>query len=828
MRTNNSTTHSYYMNAKQILTAVGLSLAVTAMAAPLTPEQALQRARSNGPARIAAKMKGDVKPVFTAVSPEGVTGAYVFNLADGGYSILSADDVALPVLAYSDKGFIDASDMSPEMKWWLSEYAREIEWASKKGIKSEGQKRVVDASWSAISPLIATRWGQDAPYNNDCPKINDKITYTGCVATSMAQVMNYHKYPEKGVGIKQYSWSSQGRRLTINFSQKEFDWNSMLNSYLPGKYTEEQAAAVSYLMKACGYSVEMNYGLSASGAQGSSIAPALKEYFNYDEGCRSVQRIIYSPTQWEAMFYENLRDCGPIVVNGQSPLQGGHSFICDGYDGKGFFHFNWGWNGMSDGYYSLSALNPDAQGIGGATGGFNFSQNAILGIQPPTGKPYEQEPDRVLQYGTLNASISGKTINLGVSDYNPLGWSNATDHRITCYIGAIIEPIDGTPGETMSKNGTMNGVAKLTAENYNAYFPAERTTFIVELPDLPDGKYKVYSASCPVEGENPQWTPMATPWGMINYCILTVSGGQYSVENVKADRIVFSDVKTLSPLYAGKNVLFSAQMANHSNIELSQGLSPVLCDASGKETFMGESIIVDLSAGETIEKQWVSRFYNKNGLLATVQKETNFTLKFKDPQTNLYAEGIEIPVVLLPNPGAATVMLTGYSMDCDSRQDYLDFRNVAIIDNLKDHITGKLTFKVTKGFYDGIVTFSLSMADGDSTTEQIVLNDDMYHDYAFVARNETKEINFDLYYPDFKLGHVYYLNATYTLGSRVNDFGGLKFFFGDPLGVDEISTDANSEAEYYSLQGIRLSEPTDGQLVIERRAGKTVKKVFRK
>jgi hypothetical protein len=43
---------------------------------------------------------------------------------------------------------------------------------------------------------------------------------------------------------------------------------------------------------------------------------------------------------------------------------------------------NWGWGGNSDGYFTLNALNPPALGTGGGSGGYNYGQNAIIGIVP--------------------------------------------------------------------------------------------------------------------------------------------------------------------------------------------------------------------------------------------------------------------------------------------------------------------------------------------------------------------------------------------------------------------------------------------------------------
>lgn len=232
------------------------------------------------------------------------------------------------------------------------------------------------------APLVKTTWNQGAPYNDLCPQKNGQITYTGCVATSTAQVMNYHQWPPQGTGTVSYDWN--GQTLSMDFGATTFAWNDMLDSYPTATTgTDAQRQAVATLMKACGYALHMTYGLSedgGSGAYSSDIANVLINNFSYDVTARYVQREFYSPEEWEQMIYDNLADIGPAIYGGHGSL-GGHSFICDGYDTDGLFHINWG--GTSDGYFRLSALDPPSLGAGGGAGGFNSQQNATLGIRKP-------------------------------------------------------------------------------------------------------------------------------------------------------------------------------------------------------------------------------------------------------------------------------------------------------------------------------------------------------------------------------------------------------------------------------------------------------------
>lgn len=284
----------------------------------------------------------------------------------------------------------------------------------------------------------------------------------------------------------------------------------MIDTYLPGQYTEAQADAVAYLMKAAGYSVKMDYAQDSSGALAMNIANGLRKYFNYDSNIFYTLREYYSATQWAQMIYDNLKNVGPLLYGGGSMLGGGHSFVCDGYDGNGYFHFNWGWSGMSDGYFSLDALNPSSLGSGGGGGGgYNFTQDAVFGIQPPTGKPTEDRPLAVTQMGSLFGQISGSTLAFGLFVQEGAAWVNYNPTDMKVQFGAIIEPLGETQGE---KKFTL-----ISDKRYNIVpgYGADPNTMKpqVNLNDLnlADGKYKFTIATIAIGEENAKPCRCSTP-----------------------------------------------------------------------------------------------------------------------------------------------------------------------------------------------------------------------------------------------------------------------------------------------------------------------------
>lgn len=346
---------------------------------------------------------------------------YVYENANGeGWVMVAANDVAHPILAYSNTGTFRTDNQPANLKVWLRGYDRQITRAAQD--ENYVANEQVQNEWKTlrkganpvkaavvVSPLIKTGWDQDSPYWNSCPQKSGSRCYTGCVATAMAQVMNYHQWPKKGTG----SHTIKGTSYYANFGSTTYDWDNMLNSY-SGSSTSAQKTAVATLMYHCGVAVDMQYGTADEGGSGAytidyngywsgkgtmCAETALKQFFGYnaetikgyyrdgdsDEGMKS-----WTKSEWIAMLKEELDAQRPIMYSGagyedpSDPDTGyGHSFVCDGYDSSNKFHFNWGWSNSCDGYYDVDALEPSEPGSGGGNGEYNLEQDVIVGIMPP-------------------------------------------------------------------------------------------------------------------------------------------------------------------------------------------------------------------------------------------------------------------------------------------------------------------------------------------------------------------------------------------------------------------------------------------------------------
>lgn len=313
---------------------------------------------------------------------------YVFNSEDAdGYVIVAADNVATPILGYSYSGSLDVDSMPENMRWWLSEYDREIQWAITQGIEPTADTKAEWQSLSTtrkakqaeviVSPLIKTEWSQETWYNNKCPYDANagKRCLTGCVATAMAQIMKYWEHPAKGRGSHSYE-SSYGV-LSADFGNTTYDWSNMPND-LGLLSSNAQINAISTLMYHCGVAVEMDYGTKGSSAYSWRVVDALKKYFLYSDETRLCYKDDYTLSEWKDKLKIELILGRPLFYSGHGD-SGGHAFICDGYRSDDYFHFNWGWD-EQDGYYSLSALKPSFLFL--TTADYTSNQEALLRLYP--------------------------------------------------------------------------------------------------------------------------------------------------------------------------------------------------------------------------------------------------------------------------------------------------------------------------------------------------------------------------------------------------------------------------------------------------------------
>lgn len=738
----------------------------------LSPSEALKRAIGSDVPSRAMGGRLNTTPSLT-LSDNGSPMVYVFESAgDTGYVIISADDIAAPMLGYSDNGKFDASNMPDNLRWWLGQYQGEIAQAVSAGVDTSypTSSRAVKAP---IAPMVTTKWDQDAPYNLKCPSDAGGKCMTGCVATAFAQVLKFHNLLAQGTGKHSYEWNNQ--MLSFDYGATTFQWDLMLDTYTP-QATSNQTNAVATLMYACGVGVNMGYGSKESGASSVFVVPALIEYFNYDKGANLAMRNYCSSSEWDNMIYNELSTNGPVYYAGQSK-SGGHAFVCDGYS-NGYYHFNWGWSGMSDGYFLLNALDPMSQGIGGSSSGFNFDQQALFGVKKPQSSSEYAAP-YVVCYDRLSVqALNGALYFMG-------GFWNMSSRPLN---GKFVVDFVNASG------ATVKSVDITESKSLNISYGYDK--FWIKTSDVPDGTTKAYLM---YEADGKKYA-VKIPYSQLGYANVTKSGNNVTVNVPDRVDVKLKELALESEVYINSMFKYSVTTPAMASGEVAVTAFPMLLRSENISTWCarGEDFNIELSSTEnkiTELSEWTVRTGNKltigdyflciamvDGEKVSTNGETTEVYKIISPivpvnlKSNLMAPSITINSWLIENPTA------------------VDPYNVVA----KVNVTGGF------GYYTGTVGVYV-FPQGQTTSVAYFESEPL-----FVSGGEKKEItitgNLTTFLGDVPVGGKYYAvlrdmvknewfgakQVNFTIGqSGIDDI--------DDMGLTGVSVTPNPAMDYATL-----------------------------
>ncbi|MDE5567052.1 MAG: C10 family peptidase [Muribaculaceae bacterium] len=739
------------------------------LAADLTPEQALTRFQTSEPRRAASMRNQSATADAKSFKYETTVGElYVFK-SDRGFIVLPANDAAPALLAYSDSDSFDIEG-NPGLKYWIEFYNNELAYLDSIGAKPMSQEANTRISRPEIKPLITTEWNQEAPYNEMCPKVDGRETVTGCVATAMAQILKYHNYPAHGKGSHSYFWRPGEEELSFDYENTPFQWQLMTDRY-DSKSTAEERHAVAELMLACGVSVDMHYEPGGSGAATTLMGESLIDIFGYSPSLWMPNRAFYGYDEWEEMIYADLAQGLPVLYSGAGTA-GGHQFICDGYGSDGFFHFNWGWGGLSNGYFLLTALNPDDLGVGGGAGGFNSSQIVTLGVR----RPQADDKPVYLMYNTEAFRSEAKSVKAG-EDFTSEGlYFNYSLSSMPdgARLGMKFVSDDGDA----TKYADGPGVGRLSPE-YG------RRNLQVKFPELADGTYYITPA-LHVDGE---WSDVRMPVGYPSRITAFVKDGVAEIENQSTAKIIVSDVELPAVIYRDRDFPMPFKVNNTSEDEYYGSVTPMLFDADGKLAAKSQFRPVDVIGGESENiSDYVGDF--------TAEKDHEFpagdyTLIFRDEAGNNVSSPITVKVEILTDE--TVIKVTEFKL------------------NEKEPVSApeavKFTFTVDceSGAYFGSLNLRVFPGDGgwevyDEASERF-----------YIIGGDTKEVTVTA---DFsRLDDREYMAAIYKGNEAMSQF--IRFRIDrSSTGITEIMT-AGAEYEIYDLNGIPRQAPlTPGLYII--------------
>lgn len=350
---------------------------------------------------------------------DGDTLYYVFTAADGSSAIVSADRRTQPLLAFTDGQPLTGPDVAPPAQMWLDHYADQLAELRRLPFRAEDAHPAWKRSRSgelrpeaAIAPFLRSNWGQGEQYNYYCPKDIEGEggrVVTGCVATAMAQLMYHFRFPETGTGTYSYTDEHYGVQ-SADYGNTTYDYAAMCDQ--PTSIN----TAISTLMYHCGVGVDMVYGPDGSGMYNHSAANVLKTYFKFSPDTHYEFRDSTN-LDWDSLIVSHLERGIPLYYAGWSvPDINGHAFICDGYrmvDSAYYYHFNFGWDGSSNGYFYTNALN-----VGGTH--FNLAQELIVNAYPDTAQyeyPVPQPQSGTTTFTSRDGSAYVSNSNSAGMDY---------------------------------------------------------------------------------------------------------------------------------------------------------------------------------------------------------------------------------------------------------------------------------------------------------------------------------------------------------------------------------------------------------------------------
>ena len=553
---------------------------------------------------------GSKQQTFSAARKSGQKDApsfYAFNDSKGkGFVLIAGDDCVNPILGYSPSGKIDTDNLPPALEAWLQDVSSYIN--SKRESGNGMAMTASDAEQGStpsvvVAPLIKTKWYQMAPYSDMTPTVNGEHCLTGCVATGMAQVMNYYKWPKKGTNSVKYDTPDYDQKTCdIDFTQSVYDWDNMLNVYgtrsEPDNFTcsEANRKAVAQLMRDAGAAVHMEYGTEGSGANGPDVVSAATYYFGYD--AQMYNKNDYTMKQWVSLIETNLDNGCPLVYCGDTKWDVGkgsesHCFVIDGYDSSNYLHVNWGWAGDCDGYYYFYKFGANPSSYYSTNMTFiKMTPNKTGVIEWDASTPLRLDADKSYFYSE------------GLRQYNNIISDDVTKLNADLDLWLIALTWNIFQGEIQLGYTAQNGdfiplvdLKDTKIEKDIKGFTQQRVRFHIannDIKDLPDGSYQLTIRSKLINsGISVNGAPFVLGISdASNNLVLVKNNGKVSISSVLKP-IAHLTAKT--PLMLDKNEYditdmptAKIQISNETDLDFSGKLKLIVTDTEGNTVVYDE------------------------------------------------------------------------------------------------------------------------------------------------------------------------------------------------------------------------------------------------
>lgn len=510
---------------------------------------------------------------------------YVYNIgSERGYVMVSGDDLLPEIIAYADAGAFLPDEEQPEhIASFLAQVRASLQYLVERG-KPVVMPRTSQLRPGGVPPLLGQiRWGQDYPFNTHCPYKNGRQSVVGCVATAISQILRYHRWPDKGVGICEYK-EDDGTEHRVDFSQTTYRWNNMPEHPIRWNAAQEESDALSTLCYHVGVLSHMQYSPAGSGTFTQYPKEGLSKYLKYSKNIQILNRMNYKIADWMDIIAKELNEGRPVYYAGASSTVG-HAFVCDGYQQDGKFHINFGWNGMADGFFLLYAINPDALGTGGGSSydGYNDLQEIMIGIKPDRDGSSER---------TVSEDISSLALAVSCDDNKTIELKDVVLELTSAvqYKTQLCLAITPTQEGAQSKYGALSDEQKLEFHNYYTY--SEKSLHPVPSADLTSLGLPTRSASYVVTlaytGNGGKLIPVRHYNGGVSEVTVTfdANGKAHCTSPQLKPQLALSEIKTPDLRgYSRSSVTLSID--NLSQEEYFSTWNCYFEDLKGDQTFLG-------------------------------------------------------------------------------------------------------------------------------------------------------------------------------------------------------------------------------------------------
>lgn len=403
---------------------------------------------------------------------------YVLNCKSmPAFIIVSSESTTREVLAYSFESAFDKENIPLGALDILNEYDTQITMIKKGYAKAAVDKTEKETPLTATEKVITTaNWNQS--YNfwwSQCPKVNGLNTHAGCVAVAMAITMKKDGWPPSGFGSNSYTSKTYGISQSASFNTS-FNWASLPLTNEKSGWNSTTQNEIAKILHLIGVSVNMDYSPTGSAAYTQDAWFAMIKNFRYDKYSNWLQRLDYSDSEWKQMLKNEINNNRVVIYDGNKD-NSAHAFVCDGYNSSGYFHFNFGWGGSQNGFFSIDNIST-------TNGNYSLNQTAIMGLKPDKNYDGKDTYDIMFQrtyYGkkTSADSVGIKLESISNSWYINIDAFNLVNTSKNTFNGYIAPAI-------ISKTGSIKKIITSKSLQLKSGYWYKLISFSTQLPITSD------------------------------------------------------------------------------------------------------------------------------------------------------------------------------------------------------------------------------------------------------------------------------------------------------------------------------------------------------